>query len=113
MPSEVDKSSELCLKLLLTFVEALQPQLPAMELDAELIYVDGNLRPLRFVFLQLMPKIGDPNAVRGIRTRRWAGHLGRLTATLAINCHPGGSRIDHKRSRTIRTGEQNVLVGRQ
>ena len=55
--------SQLGFEFLLALVQSLQSQLPAMELNAELIDVARDLRPLRFVFLQLMLEIGNPRRI--------------------------------------------------
>ena len=55
--------SQLGFEFLLALVQSLQSQLPAMELNAELIDVARDLRPLRFVFLQLMLEIGNPGRI--------------------------------------------------
>ena len=49
---------ELFLQLGLAFVQCLQAQLPAMQLNAELVDIAGNLGPLRFVLLQFPLQVG-------------------------------------------------------
>ena len=54
-PAKLLRALQIVLELLPPFLERLESQLPAMQLNAELIDVTSHLSPLRFVFLQLAP----------------------------------------------------------
>ena len=56
-----------------------------MKLNAELIDITRDLCPLRFIFLQLMLKIGNPSGVFGDDLNRRGGDANRLPASLATN----------------------------
>ena len=79
-----------------------------MELDTELIDVSGNLGPLRFVFLELMLKFGNPDCrLRGYLdvARR---HGDWRSAFLTGYRHPGRGSIYNEGSSTTGTSEQDI-----
>src|SRR5438046_10661484 len=71
-----------------------------MELNAELIDVTGYFGALRFVLFQLALQIGELLRCRG---GAWRYHWNRrrFTATLAVQSHSSGRRIDHERAGAV------------
>ena len=55
VPPLLGRVGKVPIELLPAFFQSLQSELPAMQLDAELIDVAGDLSPLRFVFFELSP----------------------------------------------------------
>ena len=83
-----------------------------MQLNTELIDIARDLSPLRFIFLQLMLKIGNARGIFGRHFDRYFWNGGRLAAVLAIQRHSSRSRIDHKGSSAIRAGENDIAARR-
>ena len=81
-----------------------------MKLDAELIYVAGDLGPLRFIFLQLMLEVRDLPGVFAGGFEPWVRYRRRFSALLAIKGHPGGRGVDNKRSGAMPAGEDNIAA---
>ena len=81
----VASGGELPFELLLTLVQALQAQLPTMQLNAELVDVARDFGALRFVLLQLVLQIRDQHRIRrgGFDLARLRNR-GRLPAALAL-----------------------------
>jgi hypothetical protein len=103
---------QLGFELLLAFVQALQTQLPAMQLNAELIDVARDLGPLRFVFLQLVLEIRNPSGIfrDDFDWRGWDSN--RLATFLAIDRQSGRRGVDDQCSRAVRAGENDVAARR-
>jgi hypothetical protein len=102
---------QIVFELLTPFFQSLQSQLPAVKLDAQLINVTGHLGPLRIVFFQLTPELGD-TIVRLIvspRANGWDGwHQGRFSASLTRESHSRRRRIHHQRRAAMSAGEGDV-----
>lgn len=83
-----------------------------MELDAELVNVARNLSALRFVFLELILEIRNPEGVTGrgdtIRRRHDRG----IPAALTLQRDACGCGINDVRRRTVGAGENNILSDR-
>src|SRR4030095_12082280 len=92
----------------LAFVQCLQAQLPAMELNAQLIDVTRYFGALRFVFFQLALQIGELLRRSRGRARRYHWNKRRFTATLAVQSHSSGRRVDHERAGTLLALEEEV-----
>jgi len=82
-----------------------------VKLDAQLIDVTGNLGPLRFVFFQLMLKIGDFRGINGLRSRM--RNDGRLAAALALQGRSRRGRVHYERSSAMGACENNILSRRR
>src|SRR5205823_5914388 len=100
--------AQLFFQLGLAFVQRLQAQLPAMELNAELIDVTGYFGALRFVLFQLALQIRKLlRRCRG-RARQCRWNKRRFSATLAVQSHSGGRRVDHERTGAVLALEEDV-----
>ena len=92
------RRAQLLLELFPAFLQSLQAQLPAVQLDTELIDVPRDFGSLRFVFLELSSQIRN----QGLRFGRqcfmdWnRRNLGGLSASLTRECHAGRGRVDDK-----------------
>ena len=104
------RGGEFRFQFLLPFVQALQAELPAMQLDAELIDVAGDLSALRLIFLQLMLEIGDFHGVFARGFERCVWYRGWFSALLAIKGHPGGRGVYDERSGTMPASEDNIAA---
>ena len=78
-----------------------------MELDAELIDVTGDFGALRFVLFQLALQIGGLLRCRG-RARRYHWNKRRFTATLAVQSHSSGCRVDHEWASALLALEEEI-----
>src|SRR5438477_7858864 len=100
--------AQLFVQLGLAFVQRLQAQLPAMNLNAKLVDVTGHFGALRFVLFQLALQIGELLRRCRARARRRHWNKRRLTATLAIKGHSSGRRVDHEWTGAMLTLEKEI-----
>ncbi len=100
-------TTELGFQLCFAFVQRLQAQLPAMQLNGELIDVAGDFGALRFVLFQF-----PLHVFRNCRRRCFCSwHRCRLRATLTRHRHSGRSAIHHQRTRAMLTGKYDIGGG--
>ena len=98
------------LQLRFAFVQRLQPQLPAMQLDRELIDVSGHFGALRFVFLQLslnFVNVRDRAGVGRFRNR----NRGCVAAFLAGQVHACGVPRGYQRGFAMLAMKENIGIG--
>ena len=101
---------QLFFELRFAIVQCLQPQLPAMQLNRELIDVTGHFSALRFVLFQLSPNfIGICECARAWSFRLRNERL--LSAFLTRQVHPGGRSIRDQRSFAMLAMKENVGIG--
>src|ERR1700730_2150866 len=101
---------QLLFELSLAIVQGLQAQLPAMQLNAELIDVTGDLGPLRFVLGELAANffcIGQRIRTRFLRRR----HSSEFAALLAGQGHSGGGSIYDQRRLAVLAMKENIGIG--
>ena len=84
-----------------------------MKLDAELIDIASDLRPLRFVLFQLILQIGNLGRDFRWRLGRGRGDYRGLAAILAGQRHPRRRGVDDKRGRAMRAGEDDIFARRR
>ena len=112
--SDLDATStlpQLFFELRFAVIQRLQSQLPAMQLDRELIDVAGNFGTLRFIFSQLSPdffRVSQRIHVRLLRFRNG----GQLAALLAGQHHAGGRSIHDQRGFAMLAMEEDVGISR-
>ena len=94
---------ELGLEFFLPLLQGLQPKLPAMKLDTELVDITCDFSALRFILFELMLQVGSLGQIR-----IW--DRSRFAALLAIQRHPGRGRIDHERRGAMRASENNIAA---
>ena len=103
-------SPKIFFELRFAFVQSLQTQLPAMQLDRELIDVTGHFCALRFVFFQLAAKfvgVSERACARTLRQR----HRGLLSAFLTRQIHSRcGTRRD-QRCFAMLAVKENIGIG--
>ena len=106
------RAFDLLYQIATALIQCLQAQLPAMQLDGELIDVAGDLGALRLVFFQLpacfwiwaVCIVGGACAFSGsFRDTGWQ------TAPLTRKTKSGRGRIDHQGGGAMAARESNVL----
>ena len=90
-------------------VQRLQTQLPAMQLDRELINVTGHFGALRFVFLQFASHLVRLCQRACVRLRR-SWNSGELAAFLAGQTQSGGVPIHDQRCFAVLAMKENVRI---
>ena len=104
------RAAQLFLELRFPFVERLQAKLPAVQLDAELIDITGDLGALRLILFNLTLEVGEVGVRlcvdRCTRRNRW--HWSWFAALLAVQRHSFGGGVHDKGRGTMNTGEGNV-----
>jgi hypothetical protein len=85
-----------------------------MQLNAELVDVTGNFRPLGFVLFKLSFQISNLrlSLSRLCIRRRNRRNRSRPSASLALKGHAGRGGVDYERRRTVSTRERDVVRGR-
>ena len=90
------RRAQFLLELFPAFVQSLQTQLPAMQLDTELIDGTGDFGSLRSVFLELPSQVGNLGlsfSGHGFAHRN-SRDLGGFSAALTRESHAGRGRVD-------------------
>ena len=98
------------LQLGFAFVQCLQTQLPAMQLDRELVDVTRHFRALGFVLFQLSAKFFCISMRVGIGFLR-LGHERLLAALLAGQVHPPRRLVCDQRGFAVLAVKENVRIG--
>src|SRR5205085_1993237 len=101
--------AEIVFELRFAFVQCLQTQLPAVQLNRELIDVTGDFGALRFVFFQLSPKlvrVSDRACVWFCRLRNSC----LLSAFLTGQVHARGGPVRDQRGLAVLAMKENVRI---
>jgi hypothetical protein len=102
--------SEVFFELRFAFVQGLQSELPAMQLNRELIDVTCDFRALRFVFLQLAAKFFSVSLCVSIGFLRLR-HKSLLATFLAGHIHSCRGLVGDQRGFAMLAVKENVGVG--
>lgn len=103
-------------QLLVSFVQGLEPVLPAMKLNAQLVDVAVDLGALRFIFPQMAPQLRQSflnrprRQVPGSMGLRRMGHRGGPSATLTSQSQSRSCAIHHQWRGATLAGKKNVAL---
>lgn len=98
-------------QVLTPLVQRLQAKLPAMQLDAELVDIAGDLCALRFVFFDLALQISAVRLNFGVGSAtlfQWWRNGRRFATFLTVQRHSSGGGVNDQRRGAMGTGKSNV-----